>query len=90
MPVVEKNSKSVPLIGLFRQLEEDGDEMIATDLPMALATFGALLPIFVQWSRADLRNAKRVDARIDAGHGMAAPVFEGHGMAATFKALRRG
>jgi putative copper resistance protein D len=55
-----------------------------------LATFGALLPIFVQWSRADLRNAKRVDARIAAGQGMAPPVFEGHGMASTFKALRRG
>jgi putative copper resistance protein D len=55
-----------------------------------LATFGALVPIFVQWSRTDLRNARRVDARIDAGEGMAAPVFEGHGMASTFRALRRG
>jgi putative membrane protein len=55
-----------------------------------LATFGALLPIFAQWSRADIRNAKRVDARIASGQGMAPPVFEGHGMAATFRALRRG
>jgi putative copper resistance protein D len=55
-----------------------------------LATVGAIIPMFAQWSRADLRNAKRVDARIEAGGGMTPPVFEGHGMAATFRSLRRG
>jgi len=55
-----------------------------------VATVAAIVPMFVQWSGADARDAKRIDARIAAGNGMAPPVFEGNGMAATFKALRRG
>jgi putative membrane protein len=55
-----------------------------------LATVGAILPMFVQWTRADARDAKRIDARIAAGKGMVPPVFEGRGMAASFRAMRRG
>jgi putative membrane protein len=55
-----------------------------------LATVLAIAPMFLQWTRADARNAKRVDARIAAGDGMTPPVFEGRGMASTFKTLRRG
>jgi putative membrane protein len=54
-----------------------------------VATIGALLPIYVQWTRADARRAARIDARLDAG-GVATPVVEGQGMAATFRSLRRG
>lgn len=54
-----------------------------------LATLFAVIPVFVQWVREDARKARRIDARIDAGEP-AAPVLEGHGMAATFRALRRG
>jgi hypothetical protein len=31
-----------------------------------------------------------VDARIAAGNGMVPPVFDGRGMASTFRAMRRG
>ena len=55
-----------------------------------LSTVAAIAPLFVQWTRADARNARHIDARIAAGEGMAPPVFEGHGLSATFKALRRG
>jgi putative copper resistance protein D len=55
-----------------------------------LATVAALAPIYVEWTRADARNAARIDARLDAGEAPAAPLLEGHGMAATLRGLRRG
>ncbi len=66
-----------------------------------LLTVVAMVPIFSQWSRSDLRQGRRIDARYDAdvaamaaGRPVAAPV-EGpdpvklRGMAATFAAMRR-
>lgn len=55
-----------------------------------LLTVAAMAPIFVQWTKADARTAKRIDARIDAGESMARAPMEGHGLAATMKSLRRG
>ena len=55
-----------------------------------LFTVASLAPIFVQWTKADARMAKRIDARIDAGEAMVPPPVEGHGLAATMKSLRRG
>lgn len=55
-----------------------------------LLTVAAIAPIFVQWTKADARMAKRIDARIDAGESMAPAPMEGHGLAATMKSLRRG
>jgi putative membrane protein len=54
-----------------------------------IANVGAVLPVYFQWVRSDARNAKRIDARLDAGLPAVAPV-EGVGMAATLKSLRRG
>lgn len=63
-----------------------------------LFTVAALVPIFVQWSRADTRQARRDDARLDAAAlAGTAPVAaaEGpdparmRGLAATFAAIRR-
>jgi cytochrome c oxidase assembly factor CtaG len=50
------------------------------------ATIIALVPIFVEWSRADERAGRRLDAQLDAGR---APAVAGQGMAATFRSLRR-
>lgn len=55
-----------------------------------VATFAAMAPVFMQWTRADARLAKRIDARLDAGETIEPPKLEGGGMAATFRALRRG
>ncbi len=55
-----------------------------------LFTVLALAPVFVQWTRADARMAKRIDARLDAGQALAPPPMDGHGLAATMRALRRG
>ena len=53
------------------------------------ATLLATVPIYLEWVRSDARAAKRIDARLDAGEAVVtAP--EGYGMAATFRALRRG
>jgi putative membrane protein len=54
-----------------------------------LANIGGLLPIYIQWTRADARNARRIDARLDAGQPASAAV-EGVGMASTLRSLRRG
>jgi putative membrane protein len=54
-----------------------------------IATVGALLPIYLEWTRADARAARRIDARLDAGQP-AQPAVQGVGMASTFKSLRRG
>lgn len=55
-----------------------------------IATLMAVLPIYYEWYQSDTRLARRIDARLDAGEEIKAPVFEGQGMAATFRALRRG
>jgi putative copper resistance protein D len=55
-----------------------------------LLTVVAMVPVFVQWTRADARLAQRIDARIDAGESMAPAPLEGHGLAATMRSLRRG
>jgi putative membrane protein len=54
-----------------------------------LASMVGVLPIFLQWVRADARTARRIDARLDAGLS-ATPAVEGVGMAATLRSLRRG
>ncbi len=54
-----------------------------------VATLAALAPIFVQWTKADAREGKRIDARLDAGDTVTAPAMEGHGLAASFRAIRR-
>lgn len=54
------------------------------------ATAIALVPMLVQWSRADERAARRIDARADAGQDITPPpIVNEHGMAATLKAMRR-
>lgn len=55
-----------------------------------LFTAISVLPLFVQWTRADARLAQRIDARIDAGESVVAPPMTGHGLAATMRTLRRG
>jgi putative copper resistance protein D len=55
-----------------------------------LGTIAAIAPIFVQWTRADGRAARRIDAHLAAGGTIEAPVFEGHGLGATVRAMRRG
>jgi putative membrane protein len=66
-----------------------------------LFTVIAMIPIFAQWTRADLREGRRMDARLDAEAAAAAaglPLPERpagpdrskqRGMAATFAAIRR-
>jgi putative membrane protein len=55
-----------------------------------VATLAALLPVYRQWTKADARAARRIDARLDAGEAIGPPVVEGQGMAATLRSLRRG
>jgi putative membrane protein len=55
-----------------------------------VATLAALLPVYRQWTKADARAAKRIDARLDAGETIAPRAVEGQGMAATLRSLRRG
>ncbi len=55
-----------------------------------LATIGAIAPVFAQWTRADARQARRIDAHLAAGGTIDPPLFDGHGLAATFRSLRRG
>lgn len=66
-----------------------------------LFTVIAMVPIFTQWSRADLREGRRMDARLDAeaaavAAGVAVPErpagpdpSKQRGLAATFAAIRR-
>ena len=53
-------------------------------------TVAAIVPVFAQWTRADARLARRIDARLDAGESIQPAPMEGHGLAATLKVLRRG
>jgi putative membrane protein len=55
-----------------------------------VATLAALGPVYLQWTKADARAARRIDARLDAGETVGVPAVEGQGMAATLKSLRRG
>lgn len=50
----------------------------------------AIIPIFVQWSRADARLARRIDSRFDAGESIQPAPMEGHGLAAAMRMMRRG
>lgn len=66
-----------------------------------LFTVVAMVPIFAQWSRSDLREGRRMDARLDAeaaaaAAGVALPArpsgpdpSKQRGLAATFAAIRR-
>ena len=55
-----------------------------------LFTVAAIIPMFVQWTRADARAARRIDARLDAGHPAATPPpIKVQGMSATLRSLRR-
>ena len=57
-----------------------------------LLTAAAMVPVFVQWSRADLRQARRDDARLDRPVQAAAAGPDParmRGLAATFAAVRR-
>lgn len=53
------------------------------------ATIVALAPVFAKWAAADQREGRRIDARIDAGETIKPPVMEGHGLAASFRAMKR-
>lgn len=48
------------------------------------------IPLFVEWVRSDARQAKRIDARLDAGQALSTPPPAGAGMGATLRSLRRG
>ncbi len=54
-----------------------------------LATVIALVPIFVQWTRADERAGRRINARLDAGQAVTVAPMEGHGLAASLRVMRR-
>jgi putative membrane protein len=54
-----------------------------------VATLLALAPVFVEWFRADQREGRRIDARLASGEIVAPPTMEGHGLAASFRAMKR-
>lgn len=54
-----------------------------------IATIVALAPVFVQWTRADARAARRLDARLDAGLDITTPPAADQGLAANLRSLRR-
>jgi putative membrane protein len=54
-----------------------------------VATLAALAPVFLQWYAADTREGRRIDARLAAGQTINAPPIEGHGLAASFRSLKR-
>ena len=55
-----------------------------------VATMLGAIPLFVEWVRSDARQAKRIDARLDAGQALPTPPPAGAGMSATLRSLRRG
>ncbi|MDA8062278.1 MAG: cytochrome c oxidase assembly protein [Actinomycetota bacterium] len=55
-----------------------------------VATLLGSIPLFVEWVRSDARQAKRIDARLDAGQALPTPPPAGAGMGATLRSLRRG
>lgn len=74
-----------PMYSLTSTHTGGGVLWVATEL----ATLAALAPVFVQWSRSDAREGRRSDARLAAGEAGTAPVMEGHGLAASFRAMKR-
>lgn len=50
----------------------------------------ALIPVLLEWSKADERAGRRLDARSEAGEDITPPpIVNEHGLAATLKAMRR-
>jgi len=80
-----KSAPAAPMYTLVTTHMGGGVLWVATEV----ATVAALIPMYAQWTREDARSARRIDARLAAGHGMEPPVFEGHGLFSTLKALRR-
>jgi putative copper resistance protein D len=80
-----KSTPAAPMYTLATTHMGGGVLWVATEI----ATVAALAPIYGQWTRADARTARRIDARLAAGQTIEPPVFEGHGFSATLKALRR-
>jgi putative copper resistance protein D len=83
--LIEKSTPVAMIYSLATTHTGGGVLWAATEV----ATLGAILPIYFQWTRADARAARRIDARLDAGQP-AQPAVEGVGMSATLKSLRRG
>jgi putative membrane protein len=54
-----------------------------------VAGIAALAPVFSQWFKADTREGKRIDARIDAGEMVGSPGMEAHGLAASLRSIKR-
>jgi putative membrane protein len=54
-----------------------------------VATIAALAPVFSQWFKADTREGRRIDARLDAGEVVGAPGMEAHGLAASLRSMKR-
>jgi putative membrane protein len=80
-----KSTPAAPMYTLTSTHMGGGVLWVGTEV----ATIAALAPIYAQWVRYDLRAAKRIDARLASGQPIGPPVFEGHGLFATLKALRR-
>lgn len=83
--ILMKATPVAPIYSLASSHTGGGLLWVATEI----ATLAALLPIYLEWTRADARTAKRVDARLAAGGALEAPRFDGHGLASTLRALRR-
>lgn len=54
-----------------------------------LATFVAVIPVFVQWVRSEERAGRRINARIEEGEAITVAPLEGHGLASAFKMMKR-
>jgi putative membrane protein len=80
-----KTTSVAPMYSLTTTHMGGGVLWVATEL----ATVAALVPLYAQWAKHDARAARRIDARLASGQPVGPPVFEGHGLFATLKALRR-
>jgi putative membrane protein len=80
-----KSTPAAPMYTLATTHMGGGVLWVATEV----ATVAALVPIYAQWTRQDARAARRIDARIASGQTIEPPVFDGHGLFATLRALRR-
>jgi putative membrane protein len=80
-----KTTPVAPMYSLESTHMGGGVLWVATEV----ATVAALVPLFAQWARHDARAARRIDARLASGQPLPPPAFEGHGLFATLKALRR-
>jgi putative membrane protein len=79
------STPAAPMYSLATTHLGGGVLWVATEV----ATVAALVPIYSQWTRADARAARRIDARLATGQPLPPPVFDGHGLFATLKSLRR-